>query len=253
MLVDPAFLLDKNHAKKTCVQCHKGDPKAAARKDAHVGLVSDPSWGTTNSCGDAGCHDALAKTFETSLHATLAGEKQSLIARSGGTALTGKLETAFNNHCGRCHSSCGDCHISVPTAAGGGLLAGHKIKKTPPMSLVCTACHGSRVSDEYKGDNPGIKGDVHYSKGMQCVSCHKADEMHGVGQASVTHRYQVTNAPRSRPAIRTTRSSRPRRPTRCTVRPTARSSWPARSVTRRLTRTAPRVTSRWTMARRSTR
>lgn len=157
-------------------------------------MVRDPSIDANSNCND--CHSRIVKAHQNSLHVTLAGEKESIIARSGGTALTGALETAFNNHCSSCHASCGDCHISVPTAAGGGLLKGHVFKKTPPMTLVCTACHGSRVSDEYKGQNQGVKGDIHYSKGMQCTSCHTGNEMHGVDQDNVKHRYQVANAPK---------------------------------------------------------
>lgn len=194
MLVKPEFLADKNHGTLSCTECHGGDPKAETRKAAHKDLVTDPSFGPNEKCSK--CHQQTAKDVAASLHVTLEGEKQSMIVRSGGTTLGADLTKAFNNHCGRCHSSCGNCHISVPNSAGGGLLDGHVFTKTPPMNKTCTACHGSRVSDEYKGDNAGIKGDVHYSKAMQCTSCHSGDEMHGKGQAGVKHRYAVTNAPR---------------------------------------------------------
>ncbi len=190
----PAFLKDKNHGAQACSGCHGGNPKAEARADAHKGLTRDPSWGTTNVC--ASCHKAIAQTFATSLHATLAGEKQSMIWRSGATTLNADLTKTFGNHCASCHSSCGDCHMSVPHSAGGGFLAGHMVKRTPPLTRVCAACHGSRVSDEYTGGNKGVKADIHYSKGIQCTQCHTGDEMHGKGQAAALHRYAITNAPR---------------------------------------------------------
>lgn len=193
VLVSDSFLTDPNHGKATCVSCHGGDAAAATRKLAHVGMVSDPT--VTGAAKGCSCHaDTVAKN-EKSLHTTLAGIRHSFAARNGGT-MGAKHETAFKNHCSRCHGSCGDCHVSVPAAAGGGLLDKHRFKKSPPMALVCTACHGSRVGDEYRGQNAGVAADAHYNKGMQCTGCHTGGELHGEGAATATHRYQVTSAPK---------------------------------------------------------
>lgn len=193
MLVDIAFLADPAHGKASCVSCHKGVPTADARKDAHVGLVRDPSLSDPKgTCG--ACHYGIMEASKFSLHTTLGGIRHSFVERGGGSMLPGN-QMAFDNHCGSCHSSCGQCHISVPTRAGGGFFAGHKIKRTPPMNTACVACHGSRVGDEYKGMNVGVPADVHYNRGMQCTDCHGMAEMHGAGQQGVTHRYQVTSAP----------------------------------------------------------
>jgi thiosulfate/3-mercaptopyruvate sulfurtransferase len=106
-----------------------------------------------------------------------------------------QLEEMMANHCDKCHTSCGQCHVSIPTNLGGGLLAGHEFKKVPPMNLTCTGCHGSRINDEYKGKNEGVKADTHWIKGgMPCFDCHTADEMHGVlGEAE--HRYDGPPTP----------------------------------------------------------
>jgi thiosulfate/3-mercaptopyruvate sulfurtransferase len=194
VLVDAAFLDDTNHGVQGCDACHGGDPQGEARADAHLGLVADPTVGDGGPCKV--CHIQIAELSARSLHTTMRGIRHSLVARSGGATLVPPLETAFNNHCSRCHSSCGNCHISTPAAAGGGLLAGHKVKKTPPMTNVCSACHGSRVTDEYKGQNAGLPADLHYFRGMQCTACHSGAEMHGEGADGVTSRYQVTSAPR---------------------------------------------------------
>lgn len=157
-------------------------------------MIPDPSKAAAAiSCS---CHDDKVTLSATSLHTNLAGLSHSLAVRSGGGALSGTMQTVFGNHCSRCHSTCGDCHISVPAAAGGGLLARHQVRATPSMNLVCTACHGSRVGDEYKGLNAGFPADTHYNAGRQCTYCHTGAEMHGEGAAGVTHRYQVTSAPR---------------------------------------------------------
>ena len=88
-------------------------------------------------------------------------------------------QTMFNNHCSSCHASCGDCHISQPSSVGGGFVDGHIISKTPSMSQNCTACHGSRVGNEYLGKHEEIPGDAHFRlERMNCVSCHTAVEMH---------------------------------------------------------------------------
>jgi thiosulfate/3-mercaptopyruvate sulfurtransferase len=63
---------------------------------------------------------------------------------------------------------------------GGGLIAGHVFNQKPSMTRNCTACHGSRVGNEYLGKHEDIKADVHFRQGrMNCVDCHSADEMHG--------------------------------------------------------------------------
>lgn len=91
-----------------------------------------------------------------------------------------QLETMFNNHCYRCHTSCGDCHVSQPDSVGGGFVDGHNFNATPSMTQNCTACHGSRVGNEYLGKNEGVRADVHFREGrMVCTDCHSSHEMHG--------------------------------------------------------------------------
>jgi thiosulfate/3-mercaptopyruvate sulfurtransferase len=47
------------------------------------------------------------------------------------------------------------------------------------MSRQCTACHGSRVKDEYFGAHEGLTADVHLRERMPCTACHTGGEMHG--------------------------------------------------------------------------
>jgi thiosulfate/3-mercaptopyruvate sulfurtransferase len=92
------------------------------------------------------------------------------------------MQTMFGNHCSTCHTSCGDCHISQPENVGGGFVQGHVVMKTPSMSQNCTACHGSRVGNEYLGKHEGIPGDAHFRlERMNCVSCHAGAELHSPG------------------------------------------------------------------------
>jgi thiosulfate/3-mercaptopyruvate sulfurtransferase len=86
----------------------------------------------------------------------------------------------FGNHCNTCHTSCGDCHVSQPTSVGGGFIDGHNYNATPSMTRNCTACHGSRVGNEYLGKHEDLKADVHFRQGrMTCVDCHSSHELHG--------------------------------------------------------------------------
>lgn len=184
------------HGQVGCVACHGGVPGATDMEEAHNGLAVDPDPATT--CAE--CHDETTETHAGSLHATLAGYSSILAERSGSEELSPGLSEAYGNHCASCHASCGQCHVSRPTSAGGGLLAGHTFKETPPMNLTCTGCHGSRVENEYKGKNEMEGGgtypaDVHYNPGgMACFACHTGDDMHGVGPEQ-EHRYDGEQDP----------------------------------------------------------
>jgi thiosulfate/3-mercaptopyruvate sulfurtransferase len=84
---------------------------------------------------------------------------------------------------------------------GGGLIEGHLFKKTPSMTRNCTACHGSRVGNEFLGKNEDILADVHFRQGrMKCTDCHTGVEMHGdvegIAGSLPDHRYDGPQAPR---------------------------------------------------------
>jgi hypothetical protein len=164
------------HGKIACVDCHGGQ-QTPDKDTAHTDLVANPSADPTATCGK--CHANLTSVFTNSLHATQQGYWTALETRSVPESHPA-LEEMFGNHCARCHTTCGECHISQPTSVGGGLLNGHLYEKTPPMTRTCTACHGSRVGNEYLGKNEEIPGDVHFREGrMNCADCHTSHEMHG--------------------------------------------------------------------------
>jgi thiosulfate/3-mercaptopyruvate sulfurtransferase len=116
---------------------------------------------------------------EYSLHTNLQGYWTVLDQRTV-PADHEQIEIMFGNHCNDCHSSCGECHVSQPNGVGGGLIEGHLFNKTPSMTRNCTACHGSRVGNEYLGKHEDLKPDVHFRQGrMTCTDCHTGHEMHG--------------------------------------------------------------------------
>jgi len=193
---DQGFLASY-HARLGCIACHGGTPQTDDMEAAHQGVVRDPD--PQQRC--ALCHGEIVQAHVNSLHYDLEGFITVLSDRSD-AAHWDQLMVAYNNHCTACHATCGQCHVSRPTSTGGGFLAGHVAKGAPPPYLTCTGCHGSRVEDEYKGQNERAEGerypaDVHYNPGgMICEDCHTADEMHGTGtQGDFTHRYDGLATP----------------------------------------------------------
>jgi thiosulfate/3-mercaptopyruvate sulfurtransferase len=193
--IDAAFT-ETLHGQISCTECHGGDEAATDMAAAHEGVSRDPDAAT--ACGS--CHAEVTEDHAGSLHSTLAGYTEVLAERSSEETFPQVME-AYGNHCASCHASCGQCHVSRPTSAGGGLLSGHDFRATPPQNLTCTGCHGSRIENEFKGKNEAEDGsmypaDVHYNPGgMACVECHSGEQMHGTTGESVLHRYEGEELP----------------------------------------------------------
>lgn len=208
VLLDTDAYSETIHGKILCTDCHAG--KDDPNKDtAHTDLIHDPSEDPGSTCGN--CHPNLIEDQTQSLHYTLEGYTTSLSSRADPESWE-HIEEMMGNHCLNCHATCGQCHVSQPNSVGGGLLMGHLFAATPPMSRTCTACHGSRVGNEYLGKNEGLRGDIHFRQGrMACVDCHSSNEMHGqppecsqchenpvsdVSMPSPSHRYEGLQAPK---------------------------------------------------------
>jgi hypothetical protein len=178
------------HGRYGCITCHGGVGGTGGFEEAHDGLIREPA--SAEACGD--CHPDQVAADSQSLHANLTGYATVLSARSAPEQMA-QLEEMMGNHCDKCHTSCGQCHVSRPTNLGGGLVEGHEFKGIPPMNLTCTGCHGSRIENEYKGKNEGVRADIHWMKGgMPCFACHSADEMHGA-LGEFEHRYDGPPTP----------------------------------------------------------
>ncbi len=176
VLVDAEIFPTTIHGAISCIVCHQGiqDPN---KEVAHTDLIALPSEDSERVCGD--CHPSMALSFPTSMHAAQTGYWTGLEAR-GAPENHPAIDEMFGNHCQACHTTCGDCHISQPRVSGGGFISGHNFEKTPSMTRNCTACHGSRVGNEYLGKNEDVKSDIHFRQGrMKCTDCHTGHEMHG--------------------------------------------------------------------------
>ena len=192
--IGDADFLASIHNWQTCISCHGGVDGETEKELAHEGVVRDPSGDPNKAC--AGCHSAEVEMAATGLHQTLAGY-YTILEQRGADFSDPHMQEGFDNHCATCHASCGQCHVSRPSFAEGGLIAGHKVKEFASMTDTCMACHGARVANEYKGLNEGVPGSVHWlEEGMPCYECHEVGEFHGEGLEAVNaHRYDGPPSP----------------------------------------------------------
>jgi thiosulfate/3-mercaptopyruvate sulfurtransferase len=193
VLVSKEFL-STSHGKITCESCHSGNPVSMIKASAHKDMDPHPSINNPQkSCGQckdpkAVKHREIAATAKDSLHVTLSSFTEVLKSRAN----MGKWETvdeARKNHCSACHTSCGGCHVSRPKSAQKGFIQGHVFKKSSDTINQCTACHGSRVGNEFSGQRG--RGDVHATMGMECITCHQAKEMHAAAPKDIKSRYHL--------------------------------------------------------------
>ena len=197
VLVDGEAFPQTDHGKLTCIECHLGT-NVADKTAAHEGMVVSPSAQPEIYCAE--CHEEETAAFPNSLHNTQAGYWTAINTRNGNVPEDhAQLQKMFGNHCATCHTTCAECHVSQPENVGGGLFTGHVFEATPPMTRSCTACHGSRVGNEFLGKNEGFPGDVHFREArMSCVKCHEGAELHGMTEdtASAEHRLSGAEDPK---------------------------------------------------------
>ena len=193
--VKPLFL-ETDHGEIPCEQCHGGNPADDNWQTAHENVVPDPTFpDPAAACGE--CHEDIVSSVVTSLHYTLRPMRAAIEQRAGdadaATLMT--LNMAMDRHCSTCHASCGQCHVSRPDYAHGGLLAAHRFIKTPAMDTTCASCHGGRVHGEYTGADEDLAADVHYAdQEMSCMECHKSAEMHASAHEAAT-RFNLPERP----------------------------------------------------------
>lgn len=195
VLVKDNFL-STTHGQLGCISCHKGDPDTYDKTEAHVDLVPYPSEHADTYC--VSCHGEQSNTFRTSLHFSQEGYHDMFELRSGFDLRetgTEAMQAGFTQDCGGCHTTCGECHVTRPRSVNSGFISGHVFNRTPNLTNNCTACHGSRVGEEYTGAHPEFETDVHYTFTagvMKCEDCHSGHELHGDGN-QYDNRYDTDN------------------------------------------------------------
>ncbi|MFH1195631.1 MAG: hypothetical protein V1720_07940 [bacterium] len=190
------------HGKLGCVTCHNGVDATSDKAEAHSrDFIKHPSTKAKEKC--ATCHPNIVNRTTNSLHEQGWGQKNMVVKRSGvGTHptdfgnLSDEMKEGYNTNCGKCHGTCGECHITRPNAGGGGLYKGHQFNKTPNMLDNCVTCHVSRGGHAFLGQASGTVPDVHLTEArFTCISCHTANEVHGDGQIHET-RFAMPLAPK---------------------------------------------------------
>jgi len=194
------------HGQFSCQKCHGGNPGGSDKESAHQGIVQFPSEEWETYCLECHSSDPVYNrfvNFDSNLHKTQEGYFERFRQRAGYDIRDDEtLLHEFNNECGKCHATCGQCHIGRPISVGSGFLDGHLFKGAPETKNNCVACHGARVGAEYYNENEytdadgnRVKGDVHlYSSLMaKCDFCHDGHEMHGDG-TELDYRYDPDDA-----------------------------------------------------------
>jgi len=189
--------LNTTHGQLGCISCHKGNPDADQKSAAHAALISHPSDQADIYC--ASCHQEQSSHQKTSMHYSQEGYHTLFEERSGfAFAYFGNRrdESRIYPDCGGCHTTCGECHVIRPRSANSGFISGHVFNRTPNLTNNCTACHGSRIGEEYTGSHDGLNPDVHYTflaGVLKCEDCHSSHEMHGDG-TQYEDRYDTNNS-----------------------------------------------------------
>ncbi|MDY6965256.1 MAG: PGF-CTERM sorting domain-containing protein [Halobacteriota archaeon] len=155
-----------------------------------IALLSVSLVGTTaiaedfGGCENEGCHADIAENFTTSLHYTGAGMKSEYEVGAAGHFGIDMDEYYSKWNCSNCHATtCEKCHEG-----------GHGAEITIDT---CDQCHFKKQTATFMGDMPvhkskGPHADIHYEKGITCIDCHTAEEMHGDGASHGTMLEAVT-------------------------------------------------------------
>jgi hypothetical protein len=171
---------EKAHATEVlgCSSCHLGNPLASSQKEAHAGLVKNPSDLRVihKTCGQANCHPEDVKKVRNSLMATnhgiilrllkVFGEEEILKGFSGlkvADLYQDQRELSQSFALDYFRKLCGSCHLYLQKEKMQGFLA--------EKGGGCSACHlvGSKEELKTKKLHPKLTKRVHLNR---CVMCH---------------------------------------------------------------------------------
>lgn len=115
--------------------------------------------------------------YENSLHFTNRGLEYWYSKDQGGLErITGIPFSELP--CGGCHvQSCDTCHKKETNGKAAYSLEPARAQE------VCQNCHNLETLEEAKKNLESATADVHFKKGMKCMDCHYAREIHGDGTA----------------------------------------------------------------------
>jgi hypothetical protein len=171
---------EKAHAVEVlgCSSCHLGNPLTPSLKEAHTGLIKNPSdlRVVHKTCGQANCHPEDVKKVKNSLMATNHGilarlikvfEEENLLkthpALKVADLYTEPKEFSQSLALDYFRKLCGSCHLYLQKEKMEGFLA--------EKGGGCSACHltGSKEDLKKKKLHPGLIKKIHLNR---CVNCH---------------------------------------------------------------------------------
>jgi hypothetical protein len=117
--------------------------------------------------------------FDSSLHHTSRGIAFWYSQEQGGVEkLTGIPITQMN---------CLDCHVQSCDACHAKTVNGRQVYSAAQAraQTACIECHGLGDVEAAKKNNQFV--DIHFEKGLKCMDCHTAREIHGDGKAYDTY------------------------------------------------------------------
>ena len=120
-------------------------------------------------------HNQDGNFYEKSLHYTNRGLEHWYLAKNGGLErITGIPFEKLS--CNNCHvRSCDTCHVKE--------VGGKPAYSTGAAGTekACEKCHGMESLTFARKSPSDPTADVHFAKGMKCMDCHTAREIHGDG------------------------------------------------------------------------
>ena len=120
-------------------------------------------------------HDPGGNFYEKSLHFTNRGLEYWYLAKNGGLErITGIPFEKLS--CNNCHvRTCDACHVDEvngkPTYS----------TQTARTEKACEKCHAMESQTSARKNPSDPMADVHFARGMKCMDCHSAREIHGDG------------------------------------------------------------------------
>ncbi len=193
--------VDPVHGLIGCNNCHGGQEPGSydAAHDTTFGFVRDPSIMSEQNCNP--CHEQIVSTNTNSMHTKAWGQRTAIAQRELGADKNHQnfdecpveLTDGYDKECSSCHTTCGQCHISRPNVADGGLTNNHKFMKPPNQEETCMICHARTIGTDLKGSNSGNVPDVHYVGGKQCIDCHQ--ENFHADASQYEDRYHIPDLP----------------------------------------------------------
>ncbi|MBF0488225.1 MAG: hypothetical protein HQK98_08710 [Nitrospirae bacterium] len=183
------FNFDPDIAKMTCGKsnCHPQELKQFKKSTMGVNYRQRYMRTWTAPYGPHNCGPSFADlpAFEELKGAGFSYKNTADIVRNLNVPFTHQQAEDKQKFCNICHAGCLDCHYT-PTQKGGV----HSFTKTPTAESCAgfgrgtSICHPgamqSRRGETYIGGDysipSGMKPDVHYEKGIQCVACHPTGE-----------------------------------------------------------------------------